>query len=350
MRVSSLFGVLLVMACRPAARPTPPAPLQVVVDASVGASTHAAPPVAPPAVAEVTDPGCPATPRIAVVHRRYAPREAPDAAAVATPWVMHEVFDGNVASDFDTSAPQRALDRAEAVRLGALDSDDPVWVYTAPDTPPCRATPGRFWWVPSEMGGDAYVEIVRELSGCEMPTDDATQLVIALRQPTRPARCMFRRAEPAGTHLDPTAHLPPEVAALIPSQPCPRARCRLLWRLTAARFEGGATVSELTATYMPHRGGEPDCNGAWTDFHTTLFQRAAGGPLARLDQAMRLYGALYDGAGPRIAISADVDTVRAHVLPERASASVAPTMTAQWCRMNHTQYEGRGSLAPCCQL
>ncbi len=349
MKTPQLLGVLLLTACRLAARPTPPAQSRVVTDSSVDAPTRAAPSVAAPAVAEVTDPGCPATPRSAVVHRRYTPREAPDAAPVATPWVLHEVFDGNVASDFETSAPPRALDRAEAVRLGALDSDDPVWVYTAPDTAPCRATPGRFWWVPSEMRGDAYLEVVRELAGCDVP-DASEQLLIALRQPTRPARCLLRRAESAGTHFDPTAHLPPDVAALIPSQPCPRARCRLFWTLAAVSFTGGATVSELTATYMPHRDGEPDCHDAWTDFHATLFQRAAGGPLVRLGQAMGLYGALYDGEGPRVAISADVDTVRAHVLPARGSEPVAPTMSAQWCRMNHTQYEGRGSLAPCCQL
>ncbi|MFO0653345.1 MAG: hypothetical protein U0326_44400 [Polyangiales bacterium] len=349
MRVSSLFGVLLLAACRPSVRPAPHAP-PPVADASVGASARATPPVAPPAVTEVTDPGCPATPRIAVVHRRYEPRETSDAASVATPWVVHEVYDENVAENFETSAPPRVLDRAEAVRLGALDADDPVWVYTAPDTAPCRATAGRFWWVPSERGGDGYLEVVRELSGCEMPTDDSTQLVIALRQPTRPARCMFRRAEPAGGHADPTTHLPPDVAALIPSQPCPRATCRLLWQLTAVGFEGGATLSELTATYMPHRRGGPDCEGAWTDFHTTVYRPTSSGPFVRLDQAMRLYGALYDSAGPRVAISADVDTVRAHVLPARASEPVAPTMRAQWCRMNHTQYEGRGTLAPCCQL
>ncbi len=137
--------------------------------------------------------GCPARPEVVPLtdmSGRGARRDG---------WVAHQALipesrDTFFQKDERQRTGWKQVPAEQARKLGAPDPAVPLWIFTGPDTPACRATPTQSWAV--RNGDEEWnTYLVSELQAdCALPRPGSVPggVLMALRQKEAPSGCKLR--------------------------------------------------------------------------------------------------------------------------------------------------------------
>ncbi len=246
----------------------------------------------------------------------------------------------------------RPISRELALANGASASEDPIWVYAAPDTPPCKATPGAHWGHRTGHG-QLFTSLTREVTlDCgEGLNDPNVGWAFGFRQAEAPSRCLWSgAAEPIAQLAQARAQgFPKEIDDALNPSSCAAPGCDLRFILNtwASRPEMG--VFEVTISHVFPVEEVDECDWQFVD-HYGIFVRAGQDPSTPMilwEGAEGYEGMLYDMRGVRALITQEDGVVEVAAPPEQANTQPRPLQSFRWY-IPHEEDHAIHSLAPYC--